>query len=239
VEDVFRFPRGTEAGHFLHAVLESLDFPDAGGADLAETVRRLLARHGIEPRWEPVVCETLTRVLDTPLDEDGLRLRTLTNGERLNELEFHFPFGLLGPRDLRRALEGFGAYAGAADGLAFESVRGLMKGYIDLVFRHGGRWYVADYKSNHLGDRVEDYGRAALRRAVHAHRYDLQYLIYTLALHRYLGRRLPGYDYERDFGGVYYLFLRGMRPELGPRSGVWHDRPPAALVESLDRLFAR
>jgi len=113
-----------------------------------------------------------------------------------------------------------------------------MKGYIDLVFRADGRFYLSDYKSNHLGDRLEDYGDAGLRRTMRTHRYHLQYLIYTLALHRYLRRRLRGYDYERHFGGAYYLFLRGMRPEHGPRYGVYHDRPPAALVEALDRMFA-
>jgi exodeoxyribonuclease V beta subunit len=69
------------------------------------------------------------------------------------------------------------------------------------------------------------------------HRYDLQYLIYTVALDRYLRHRLRDYQYERDFAGVYYLFLRGMRPEHGPRFGVYHDRPEAGLVEALDRLF--
>jgi len=125
-----------------------------------------------------------------------------------------------------------------AEGLSFESLRGLMKGYIDLVFRVDGRFYLADYKSNHLGDRLEDYCGPGLGRAMRVHRYDLQSLIYTLALHRYLRRRLPGYAYERHFGGAYYLFLRGMRPEQGPRYGVYRDRPPLDLIEALDGLFA-
>jgi exodeoxyribonuclease V beta subunit len=69
---------------------------------------------------------------------------------------------------------------------------------------------------------------------VYERRYDLQYLLYTLALHRYLRRRLPAYEYEHHFGGVYYLFLRGMRPETGPRCGVYFDRPALDLVEELD-----
>jgi exodeoxyribonuclease V beta subunit len=74
-------------------------------------------------------------------------------------------------------------------------------------------------------------------RAIREHRYALQYLIYSLALHRFLGRRLANYDYRRDFGGIYYLFLRGMRPAQGPAYGVWHDQPPLHTIEALDALF--
>jgi exodeoxyribonuclease V beta subunit len=112
-----------------------------------------------------------------------------------------------------------------------------MRGFMDLVFRTGGRYYIADYKSNHLGNRVEDYGADALERAMQAHRYPLQVLVYTVALHRYLRLRLPGYDYDRHLGGVFYLFLRGMRRETGPRTGVFFTRPPRALVERLDRTL--
>ena len=236
VDEVFRFPRGTEAGHFLHALLEELDFPSAAGAGLDALALRLLARHGLDPVWQPAVSRWLGWVLDTPLGAEGLRLRGLDAGQRLAELEFHFPLARIDPSALRAALAPFEGYRGAADGLGFEPVRGLMKGYIDLVFRHRGRYYLADYKSNHLGDRLEDYDRAGLERAMRVHRYDLQVLIYTLALHRYLGRRLPGYRYTEHFGGVYYLFLRGMRPEHGPSYGVWYDRPPEALIDALAAL---
>ncbi len=129
-------------------------------------------------------------------------------------------------------------YASSTARLTFSPVQGLMKGFIDLVFRWRGRFYLADYKSNHLGDRAPDYGPAGMAESMTEHRYRLQYLIYTVALHRYLARRVPAYDYERDFGGVYYLFLRGMRPAEGAGYGVTYDRPPRAVIETLDRLFA-
>jgi len=121
--------------------------------------------------------------------------------------------------------------------LHFDPVRGLLKGFIDLVFRHRGRFFIVDYKSNHLGDRFEDYGPANLKAAVAAHNYDLQYLVYTVALHRHLKLRLADYDYRRHFGGVYYLFLRGMHPKRGASGGVFYDLPDLALIEALDRLF--
>jgi exodeoxyribonuclease V beta subunit len=111
----------------------------------------------------------------------------------------------------------------------------MVNGIIDLVFRHGDRFFIADYKSNFLGGRFRDYAPERLRSAVYERRYDLQYLLYTLALHRYLGQRVPDYDYARHFGGVYYLFLRGMRPETGSACGVYFHRPGLALVDALDR----
>jgi len=101
------------------------------------------------------------------------------------------------------------------------------------VFRHDGRFYVADYKSNHLGDHAADYAPARLVRSMREHHYYLQYHLYTLALHRWLAVRVREYDYDRHFGGVYYLYVRGMSPGHAPGTGVFFDRPPRALIESL------
>jgi exodeoxyribonuclease V beta subunit len=93
-----------------------------------------------------------------------------------------------------------------------------MRGFIDLVFEHGGRYYLADYKSNWLGPRRSEYGQTELARAMGREAYYLQYLVYCVALHRYLGSRVQGYSYESHFGGVRYLFLRGMQPAAGHAS---------------------
>jgi exodeoxyribonuclease V beta subunit len=119
--------------------------------------------------------------------------------------------------------------------LAPKLVNGMLKGFIDLVFEHEGRWYVADYKSNWLGRDADAYTVAAMRESVLQSRYDLQYAIYTLALHRQLQARLPAYDYARHMGGVLYLYLRGVD---GAGHGVHVERLPFALVDALDRLFA-
>ena len=114
---------------------------------------------------------------------------------------------------------------------------GLMKGFVDLVFRYGERFYIADYKSNHLGTGFEHYRQEQLKEAMLDHRYDLQYLIYTIALNRYLERRLRKYEYTTHFGGVYYLFLRGISPEAEKGNGVFFSRPEKELIETLDRYF--
>src|SRR5699024_3495699 len=151
------------------------------------------------------------------------------DGKRRVEMEFYFPLNGVTHAALNRFL---GTRRGEDDdaGLAFGTVAGMMKGFIDLVFERGGRYFIVDYKSNHLGERPDDYRPASLALAIRAHHYDLQYLIYTVALHRYLSRRVPDYDYARHFGGVYYLFLSGM-DDRG--HGVFHDRPTPGEIDAL------
>lgn len=87
-----------------------------------------------------------------------------------------------------------------------------MKGFIDLIYEYNGRYYIVDYKSNDLGSAFSDYTFEAMLNEMAEHHYYLQFLIYCVALHRYLKMRLPGYDWHQHFGGVQYLFLRGMKP---------------------------
>jgi exodeoxyribonuclease V beta subunit len=235
IDPIFRFPRGIQAGHCLHDLFEHLDFRAAEGPELHRAAETALARHGIEPHWADTLVELAGRVLDTSLTREGLRLRGLGPEDRRNELEFHFALDGFDPAALMTLLRDHGVPA--AVGLPSERLAGLMKGFVDLVLRVDGRFYILDYKSNHLGDRLDDYGPDGLARAMAEHHYHLQYLIYTLALHRYLGLRLPGYDYERHMGGSLYLFLRGMRPALGPNRGIYRARPSLGLIQDLDRVF--
>ena len=114
---------------------------------------------------------------------------------------------------------------------------GLITGVIDLVFEYQGRYYLADYKTNLLGRRLEDYRPENLQQAMLGRRYDLQALLYAVALHRLLAVRLPDYHYEQHFGGCYYLFLRAMRPRHGNRFGVHFDRPEEKTIQQLDQLM--
>ena len=117
--------------------------------------------------------------------------------------------------------------------LNFHPTRGFMRGFVDLVFRYGGRFYLVDWKSNHLGNSIEDYHQEALVQAMLRDYYLLQYHLYTVALDRYLALRLPDYHYDRDFGGIFYIFLRGVDPVAGARYGVYRDRPPQELIAAL------
>ncbi|HEY3553852.1 MAG TPA: PD-(D/E)XK nuclease family protein, partial [Casimicrobiaceae bacterium] len=115
------------------------------------------------------------------------------------------------------------------------------RGFIDLVFEHGSRYYVLDWKTNHLGYAPADYAPDALAAAMAAHGYHLQALLYSVALARYLAQRVPGYRHDAHFGGVIYLFVRGVRPGWqnadGTATGVHFHRPSAATLARLDALL--
>ena len=230
---IARFPRGAAAGTALHGLFEVLDFPVAQGPALADAVAQTLARAGYPPHWQGTLERLVTDVLDAPLDGAGLRLRGIPRERRRDELEFYFPLVGIEPATLNRLLDATALAADAA-ALRFDAVEGVLKGYIDLVFEHDGRFYLADYKSNWLGPTPADYAPAALGAAMSEHRYDLQYLVYTVALHRYLRLRVADYDYARHFGGVYYLFLRGMGAAGSDRGGIYFDRPAPELVAAFE-----
>jgi exodeoxyribonuclease V beta subunit len=113
----------------------------------------------------------------------------------------------------------------------------MIKGFIDLMFEFEGKFYVADYKSNHLGDSYEDYHHTAMELAMTDHDYHLQAILYTLALHRWLKYKLPNYNYSTHIGGAYYLFIRGMS-QTAPGSGVYFVLPQQSMIEELDDLFS-
>ena len=110
-----------------------------------------------------------------------------------------------------------------------------MRGFIDLIFEADGRYWLVDYKSNWLGPTLDDYHADRLPPAMARDAYWLQYLIYTVVLHRLLRLRLPGYDYDRARRRrLLSLPPRHASRSAARRSGVFHDRPSRALVEALD-----
>ena len=236
---IFHFPRGVTAGRCLHAVLEHLDFMAYRPEDLTAFVRQSLEEYGIATEWSEVLSGHLTQALRAPLDAEGrLRLNRITPRQRINELEFHYPIAELKPEVLMDLIAPWDPEAcQALARWGGEGACGYMTGFIDLVFETEGRYYIVDYKSNWLGMNLENYHATRLPAVISQAGYHLQYLLYTVAVHRYLRHRLASYDYDRDFGGVYYLFLRGMNARRGADYGIFYRRPECALVEALDRYF--
>ena len=229
------FPRGASPGTFLHGLFETLDFtapPDT------EWLAGQLTQNGIDSAWLPVLENWITAILHAPLNEEGIMLSRLGPGDRQAELQFYLPIeALVTAGELDTLCKRYDPLSAQCPPLDFLQVKGMLKGFIDLVFRWQGRYYLLDYKSNWLGESAEDYTPEAMLRAMAGHRYDLQYQLYTLALHRYLRHRLPDYDYRRHFGGVFYVFLRGVAPEH-PGDGVVFRCPEPEFIAALDRLFS-
>lgn len=246
---IFAFARGARAGTCLHEVFERCDFTRIDSEDTGDLVQRTLRRHGLDradlhdAAIDPVrvVERMLADVVAAPLPSAGFSLAGVEQADRLTEWQFHMPMARLSQQRIGMVLaeharsDAERAYAERVRSLGAREIQGFLAGYVDCIFVHEKRWYVVDWKSNHLGNRVADYDDTALVCAMHEHHYVLQYHLYLVALHRYLRRRLHGYEYDRDFGGAYYAFLRGM---TAGSSGGWHaDKPSRSLIEALDALL--
>jgi len=235
-DPILDFPAGSHVGLLLHALLEHLDFEGNIQTQCVELLPRYAPRFGLDSvDYQKALASWLETLVTSPLNDNGLTLSALSSGQRLNELVFDFALDHLTIDDLNLLLSQI-----SGPGLAQVTVddfRGLITGVIDLVFEYQGKYYLADYKSNYLGASLEDYSGDNLLRAILDRRYDLQYLLYSIALHRYLSQRIADYSYERHFGGVYYLFIRAMRPEHGPAYGVYFDLPDFNDIGALDALL--
>ncbi|MCP4582927.1 MAG: exodeoxyribonuclease V subunit beta [candidate division Zixibacteria bacterium] len=242
---IFLFPKGAKPGTFCHDLFENLDFTDTDNAALTELVNNKLSAYGYDLSWCETIREMIRNVLTTPMStgNGALSFSQVNKESRLNELEFYFPLNTITPNKLKDLFDKY-SQAGVSDKfpetieqLSFSPVKGFMKGYIDLVFKHQDKYFIVDWKSNHLGNTCKDYNRQNLAITMAANFYTLQYYIYTVALHKYLSVRLPGYSYNRDFGGVLYIFLRGVDPRFGDNYGIFSDKPNVELIEELTKLL--
>lgn len=250
-DDILHFPRGSAAGDCLHALLEAVDFDDPSHWPEA-IVRTLQAHRGTLPpeAHEPtspqpararMLQRLLADLLGTPLPlgtPQPLLLSRLPRGRLLKELEFHLPAPQLDAGALTRLLRAQGYPVPRLD---FGTLHGYLKGFIDLVLEHEGRYFIVDWKSNHLGERPAHYGPAALDAAMAGQGYHLQALLYSVALHRHLRHRLAGYRPEQHLGGFAYLFIRGLRPawrnDDGTPTGLFFHRPTVDTLQRLDALL--
>ncbi|WP_180798239.1 exodeoxyribonuclease V subunit beta [Vibrio parahaemolyticus] len=233
---IFTFPRGARPGTFLHSLFEEIEFTQpATTEENTQIILGLMESEQLDEEWLPILQQLIDTVLATPLDGKSLLLNQKAPSQRLVEMEFLLPIEVLSAPALNRVIQRHDPLSAKAGDLGFQTVQGMLKGFIDLVFEHQGKYYVLDWKSNHLGDDVTHYHGEALKSAMADHRYDLQYQIYALALHRFLRSRLANYQYEQHFGGVYYLFLRGMDGQSD--HGIFAAKPTFEFLQEMDRLI--
>jgi exodeoxyribonuclease V beta subunit len=249
--DMDSFPRGADAGTLLHEVLEQVDFATWSEGEVRSLAARALERHAFGATYEDQILHVVRSLARTPLrsEPESFRLGDVAPGQLRPEMEFTLAVpgrpgsegftplnlsALLGRSAAGTPLQG---YAERVAGLSWAELDGFMRGFIDAIFFDGERYFLVDYKSNHLGSLRADYAPENLLAPMIAHDYVLQYLIYSVALDRYLSRTLEDYSYKTHFGGAYYLFLRGMSEAHPPGCGVFFDRPDEALVGGVSELL--
>ena len=233
-DSIFRLPAGAATGIALHSVLEKLDF--VAPTALESLVVQAFAPLALSAVQHDTVCRHLRGLLEHPLQagDRTLRLVDLPMQARLNEAAFFYPTRGFTKQELldvatRAGDTGLGKLI---QRLNFQPSEGFLNGVIDLIFQHEGRYYLADWKSNWLGNDTAHYGPSQLQSVMLREAYVLQSLLYTLALDRHLAARLPEYRYEEHFGGIFYLFVRGIDSKY-PERGVHFSRPTAEFVRDL------
>jgi exodeoxyribonuclease V beta subunit len=246
-QNPFSFERGANAGSFLHGVLENIDLQKP--EQLAEVITQQSIWFGIGEQWHDCLENWLTDVLLAPFNVEAeaeqvtetntqtpsISLSKLSAKQVKVEMEFHMPLHEVKVSDFNRIINQYSKQH--KRDYQFEQLNGMIKGFIDLMFEFEGKFYVADYKSNHLGDSYDSYHYSAMEQAMTGHDYHLQAILYTLALHRWLKYKLPNYDYHTHIGGAYYLFIRGMS-QTEPGNGVYFVLPEKPMIEALDDLFS-
>lgn len=229
---LFQFPRGATAGTAIHKLfeLESFDFTKAGrsGFNFREQIEKVMDEYRFDRKWVPVLQQMLQDVSGSQIP--GLVLRRLEQRDQLREMEFQFPAGSIEAEQLLETIRN-----GSGSAPPATSTGAFLTGFIDLVARQNNKYFILDYKSNYLGDSIEEYDQARLQHEIVANSYDLQYHLYTVALVKYLRKRVPDFTYETHVGGAAYLFVRGMK--AGSDHGIWFHKPKRKVINKLEALL--
>jgi exodeoxyribonuclease V beta subunit len=237
----FTLKKGADTGNLLHDILEMSDFsqPDFERSSALPLIRYPYFPHDHEFQdlyiW---LADVIASPLPSIQGSEGFTLSDISHENALKEVEFYFPVTQVKITEIAKVLakhRGVDPEQVIRRLPSHNELKGMMHGFIDLIVNWQDCYYVIDYKSTHLGDTVEDYNRATMSADIQKNFYDLQYILYTLALHRFLKKKLPDYDPSIHLGGVYYLYLRGMRQS--DSSGVYANSIEVHLLEELDAVF--
>ena len=222
-----QLPKGAFAGNFLHDLFEHSDFSKTEFSELITTVSQKYSSIFDESLIDKYQ-EFILNVVNSKYTTNGFKLSEIVNSKKLPELEFYFNLTNFSPDKIQKISQ-------LIDIESSRITQGMMYGFIDLFFEHLGKYYILDWKSNFLGNEIEDYSTENIKLAMRGNNYHLQYLIYTVAVKRFLSLKIPNFNYQDHFGGVLYVFLRGCRENKS--SGIFFSKPDENLIDQLDKLL--
>jgi exodeoxyribonuclease V beta subunit len=216
----------------IHDLLENNSFKLlAEGGDISLQRDKSCLRYGLKCNNPEQIDQLLNRTVNTELNSESnsFCLKDLADQQCLKEMPFYLSMKQMDVNKINQILKGDPTF----QPLSTKTLCGYLTGFIDLICEYNGRYYVMDYKSNGLAS----YDEESLTSSMREHNYGLQYWIYTLVLHQYLKKRLSGYSYDQHFGGVMYLFVRGMVAGENENNGVYQIKPDLEKIEQLANLF--
>ncbi len=225
----FQFPKGAKSGTMQHEILENLNF-NANITEIETEVKIQLKRNNYDIKWQDCLSQQIHRILNTQLWLNGAKLSEITN--HVDEMEFMLPVGSINNLNISQWLS---IHRARPTEFLQDNLHGYLTGFIDLVFEFNDKFYVVDYKSNYLGMEYQNYDNQGLQEAIEHHYYDLQYLLYSVALVKYLRNKFNNFDYDQHFGGIAYVFTRGINSEAG--QGIYTNKPNRELIEAMMEKF--
>ncbi len=233
---IFRLlTKGAQTGNMLHTILENIHFGNA--ANWPDVIDAAINRFapGKKELYGPNLLEMMECIMNARMQagEASFKIADIAHAQRIHEFEFDFPVSLFSVAKLETLSDENMQIRVKTMG----ELEGIMNGKIDMFFMLNGKYYILDWKSNYLGDSLECYNEEWLSEAMNENNYHLQYLVYTLAVKKYLGSRIENFDYETDFGGVIYVFLRGARKNSD--SGIFMASPSIEKIEALEEMMEK
>ena len=243
---------GREIGIFFHTVLELWNFNEENSTALNKIIHTEGDKINLSAEEKNQAQLILEKSISLPLSEailnksniNAFRLKDIAQHQRIVEMEFYYPTKKVAWKDFVNVW---------TEKIWQEQIQklnrlpssGFMKGFIDLIFFHQDKIYLLDWKSNFLGNQPQDYQIPSLEKIMLDEYYFLQAHIYTLALHLHWKKLLPSYSYAKNFGGVFYFFLRGAMFDAEKTShnsscpGIYFFKPHEQRIQQLEKLFIK
>lgn len=230
------FPQGKICGNFFHNIFEYLDFTQPINQSWLNTK---IEEYHFDAHWNIIIQNWVHTIINTPLNQENLTLSKIDHIHKKTELKFYFPINTdLQSHQLDCLCKNYDSLSAKSPKLVFSKIKGMLQGFIDLIFRWNHKYYLVDYKTNWLGNNANAYTHYNMEQEIITQNYTLQYQLYTLALHRFLQYRIASYDYKKDFGGTYYLFIRGMDGTTLSNGTYFIPPLPVLFIKKLDNLFS-
>jgi exodeoxyribonuclease V beta subunit len=224
--------RGASVGTALHSIFERLNFAEPETweqtlKDASKYYSTIIKEESLDHFMQLVNHLMTTEIV---CEGEKFALNRIKSAQKLPEMQFYFSMDSVNKTEINKILGEEADLEGEAD------IEGLMTGFIDLLFEYNGKYYILDWKSNQLGNSTENYNTAGMEEAMKGSNYNLQFMIYTVAVKRWLEKRVENFNYEKQFGGIIYVFLRGVRE--GSETGIFKTKPQADKIESLEKLLS-
>nr|BET44737.1 MAG: exodeoxyribonuclease V subunit beta [Candidatus Aschnera chinzeii] len=233
-KNVHNFPKGNITGVFLHNILEKITFQQILKKNWLEIK---LKEIGMSNDWWLMLKKWIHTISHTTLIEKNFTLFNIQNNKIIKEMQFFLPINhIIYPRQIETIIRKYDNLSNQSIPLNFQPVKGLLNGYIDALILWKSKYYIIDYKSNWLGENELFYNQTNIKNSIIKHRYDIQYQLYTLAIHRHLKNKLIFYNYQQHFGGIIYIYIRGINID-NPGYSIYHTIPNVQCINELDLLF--